>query len=90
MIYDRTHHQALVYAKGQSRILELESWEMPSANRAEQAYRKLWRRFYDTIAIEARENPQCRQTHMPKRFWGCMTEFDDRNLPEGLPLRAQQ
>lgn len=85
MIYDRTHHQALVYAKGESRILEVEQWEMPSANRAEQAYRKLWRRFYDTIAIQARENPKCRQTHMPKRFWGCMTEFDDQNLSGRLP-----
>ena len=89
LIYDRTHHQALVHAGGQSRILALESWEMPSANRAEQAYRKLWRRFYDTIAISARENPKCRQTHMPKRFWGCMTEFDDGNLPEALPPAAQ-
>lgn len=85
LIYDRTHRQALVYAKGQSRILELEHWEMPSANRAEQAYRKLWRRFYDTIAIEERYNPKCRQTQMPKRFWGCMTEFDDENLPSQAP-----
>ncbi len=89
LIYDRTHHQALVYAAGQSRILSLESWEMPSANRAEQAYRKLWRRFYETIAIAARENPKCRQTHMPKRFWGCMTEFDEGNLPEALPPSAR-
>ena len=90
LIYDRTHRQALVHADGQSRILSLEHWEMPSANRAEQAYRKLWRRFYDTIAIQARENPKCRQTHMPKRFWNCMTEFDDHNLPAGLPPAEAQ
>ena len=89
MIYDRTHRQALVYGKGQSRILELESWEMPSANLAEQAWRKLWRRFYDTIEIQPRHNPTCRQSHMPKRFWDCMTEFDDANLSEGLPAPPQ-
>ena len=33
------------------------------------------RRFYDTIAIRERENPRCRMTHMPKRYWGTMTEF---------------
>ncbi|MFQ7855321.1 MAG: DUF4130 domain-containing protein [Eggerthella lenta] len=40
----------------------------------------MWRRFYDTIAIEGRENPRCRMTQMPKRFWGTMTEF--QNEPE--------
>lgn len=35
---------------------------------------------YDTIAIEGRENPRCRMTQMPKRFWGTMTEF--QNEPE--------
>ena len=38
------------------------------------------RRFYDTIAIRERENPRCRMTNMPKRFWGTMTEF--QNEPE--------
>ena len=35
------------------------------------------RRFYDTIAIRERENPRCRMTNMPKRFWGTMTEFQN-------------
>ena len=43
----------------------------------ERAWRGLWRRFYDTIAIEGRENPRCRMTQMPKRFWGTMTEFQN-------------
>lgn len=46
----------------------------------ERDFRRLWRRFYDTIAIEGRENPRCRMTQMPKRFWGTMTEF--QNEPE--------
>ena len=31
-------------------------------------------------AIRERENPRCRMTNMPKRFWGTMTEF--QNEPE--------
>ena len=41
----------------------------------EALYRRLWRSFYDTISIEERYNPRCRMTHMPKRYWGTMTEF---------------
>ena len=48
--------------------------------REERDFRRLWRRFYDTIAIEGRENPRCRMTQMPKQFWGTMTEF--QNEPE--------
>ncbi|MBQ1620088.1 MAG: DUF4130 domain-containing protein, partial [Oscillospiraceae bacterium] len=33
----------------------------------------------DTIAIRERENPRLRVTHMPRRFWGTMTEFQDEN-----------
>lgn len=75
LIYDRTHFQALVCCRGQSKILPLEAYELPSANRAEQAYRILWQRFYDTVAIQERYNPKCRMSHMPKRYWGTMTEF---------------
>ena len=38
-------------------------------------YRRLWRRFYDTVSIEGRYHPKCRMTHMPKRYWNTMTEF---------------
>ena len=48
---------------------------MGPAGAEELAYRKLWRTFYDTIAIEGRRNPKCRMTNMPKRYWAMMTEF---------------
>ena len=46
-------------------------------NETEAAYRLLWKRFYDTVAIRERENPKLRMTHMPKRYWSTMTEFQD-------------
>ncbi len=61
---------------------------------SEAAFRALWRRFYDTIAIKERENPRCRMSHMPKRYWGVMTEFqkDEEGAAHGqntvsAPLR---
>ena len=48
-------------------------------------YRRLWRRFYDTVAIEARKNEKLRMTHMPKRYWGMMTEFQDESYFKARP-----
>ena len=46
---------------------------------------RLWRRFYDTVAIEARKNEKLRMTHMPKRYWGMMTEFQDESYFKARP-----
>ena len=48
---------------------------MGRAGAEELQYRRMWQTFYDTIAIQGRENPRCRMTHMPKRYWDNMTEF---------------
>ncbi len=82
MIYDRTHRAALLYSHGEKEIVTLEEFTMPPAPPDEKAYRSLWKRFYDTIAIEQRENPRCRMGHMPKRYWGVMTEFTEQDSGE--------
>ena len=76
-IYDRTHHEALFYAAGKAVIRPLADFQMAPPNETEAAYRLLWKRFYDTVAIRERENPKLRMTHMPKRYWSTMTEFQD-------------
>ena len=75
LLYDRTHKEALFYADRRWSIVPLEHFEMGSPSDEERACRALWRRFYDTIAIEGRYNPKCRMTQMPKRYWNTMTEF---------------
>lgn len=75
LIYDRTHKEALIHRPGQWAILPLDSFKMAAPTAAEAQYRKLWKRFYDTIEIKERHNPKLRQTHMPKRYWETMTEF---------------
>lgn len=75
VIYDRTHKQALVHQPGRWAILNVDQFEPGPADEMELAYRRLWRSFYQTIAIQGRYNPRCRQTNMPKRYWGTMTEF---------------
>lgn len=88
LLYDRTHRQLLLHAPGQEHggrgrwvIVEAEDFTVPPPDAQERQYQDLWRRFYDTLAIPQRENPRCRQSHMPKRFWGDMTEFQPPEAP---------
>ena len=87
LIYDKTNKMAIVYSGGRGEIVPLEELVVPPPDTAEQLYRKLWQTFYDTIAIKERYNPRCRMTLMPKRYWGCMTEF--MNNPDGVPLHMR-
>ena len=84
-LYDRTHREALLYSGGVSRIVPLERFEMAQPDEEEAGYRRLWRRFYDTIAIEARKNEKLRMTHMPKRYWATMAEFQDESFFKARP-----
>jgi probable DNA metabolism protein len=75
LIYDRTHGMALVYQNGAATLCDVEAFEQPSPGPEEMKFRELWQLFYRTVEIKERHNPRCRMTHMPKRYWNCMTEF---------------
>lgn len=79
-IYDRTHREALLYSGGVSRIVPLEEFHMAPPDETEVHYRRLWKRFYDTIAIRERDNPGLRMSNMPKRYWNTMTEFQEESF----------
>jgi len=78
-IYDRTHKEALFYAAGKAVIRPVTGFQMAPPDESEARYRLLWKRFYDTIAIQERENPKCRMSNMPKRYWNTMTEFQNED-----------
>lgn len=84
LVYDRTHGEALLHSGGRSQIVPFSALDLPPMAAEERLYRALWKRFYDTVAIEGRYNPVCRRTHMPQRYWNTMTEFD-ADLPAALP-----
>ncbi len=93
LLYDETHREALFHAPGHWAILPLEELHLAPPSREETDYRALWRRFYETVAIKERENPKLRMTHMPKRYWAMMTEFQTEEgmkppLPSGDRLKS--
>lgn len=92
VLHDRTHREALFHQPGRWAILPVEDFQLGPAGETELEYRRMWRSFYRTIAIQGRENSQCRMTHMPKRYWAMMTEFQkdwDCALPEVKGPSAQ-
>ena len=75
LIYDRTHRAALIWKDRRARMVPVEDFRPPKPDADERQYRALWQRFYNTIAIPARENPRCRMNHCPKRYWPDMLEM---------------
>lgn len=85
VIYDRTHREALFHRSGRWAIVPLAQFHTGAPDQRERDYRALWRRFYDTIAIEGRVNPKLRRNNMPKRYWNMLTEFQSDPSGPGLP-----
>ena len=81
LIWDKTHREAVAWRERRLSFFPLERLELPPPDAAEAECRALWKRFYDTIAIESRYNPRCRMSHMPKRYWENMTEFQEPSSP---------
>lgn len=75
LIHDKTHGMGLIYQPYESAVIPIGKLELPEADEEERSFRELWQLFYDTIEVQGRHNPQCRMSHMPKRYWRNMTEF---------------
>jgi probable DNA metabolism protein len=75
MIYDKTHGQALIHEPGRDAIVAVDELDMPELDHKEVEFRRLWKRFYNTIAIRERINPRLRMNHMPKRYWSQLPEM---------------
>ena len=75
LIYDRIHREAMLSAKGEYTIFASDSFTPPPPGRREREARALWKRFFETLSIEGRENPRCQRTHLPLRYRTYMTEF---------------
>lgn len=42
----------------------------------EQHYQRLWKQYYDSIAISSRANPRLQKQCMPQRYWKHLVEMD--------------
>jgi probable DNA metabolism protein len=74
VIYDSRRKLAGVYDTRAWGVAAADGLKLPEYSADELAYRALWRRFYDAIAIDGRKNSKLQQSFMPKRYWRNMTE----------------
>ncbi len=75
LIHDKTHGLAGVYGRKGWVLVSTENMTIPALSEDEKNYRRLWKTFYDTIAIKERLNPQLQRQLMPKKYWKNITEL---------------
>ncbi|MBE7043285.1 MAG: DNA metabolism protein [Ruminococcaceae bacterium] len=76
MLCDTVHKRVGVFQPPKEKmILSVDQIPNPEYGEEEQNYRKLWKQFFQSVAIKERYNPKCQNTHLPKRYRMYMTEF---------------
>lgn len=73
MIYDEVHNLAAVHRAGKNYMLVdasgINTDLLSNYSKNEEKFQKLWLTFFESIAIEARTNPELQAQNIPKRFW---------------------
>ena len=75
IIHDVKRDKALAAYQGEWYVTYFTEEQLAEISAAERAYRKLWKQYFDSIAIKERSNERCQKNHMPARYWKNMTEF---------------
>lgn len=78
IIHDLGRRLAGVYDTREWHIISSQGMELPRYSEDEQAYRALWKLFFNTIAIKERINPRLQMQHVPKKYWKHLTEMRQR------------
>lgn len=80
VIYDEAHGISGVYDGNGWRLVDLsgagfDALRLPGKAAEEATMQDAWRRFYRSVAVDARYNPELRRNFMPKRLWRNLTEM---------------
>ncbi|HIZ55248.1 MAG TPA: TIGR03915 family putative DNA repair protein [Firmicutes bacterium] len=75
IIRDRKRNAAALYDTREWYITDASGMHLPSYAEDEAEFRRLWKRFFQTIAIRERANYICQRGHLPLKYRRYMTEF---------------
>ncbi|MDD2956231.1 MAG: TIGR03915 family putative DNA repair protein [Oscillospiraceae bacterium] len=89
LIHDLAHGAALLHRPGAWGIVPVEHLELAPLTSEEKEFQRMWKGYYDAIAIRERENHRCRLCHMPRRYWAHITEVSAPE-PEGRPALSSR
>ncbi|MCG8430221.1 MAG: TIGR03915 family putative DNA repair protein [Candidatus Omnitrophica bacterium] len=77
IIHDEKRHKAVVYDRERWYSTEIRIKETLRFSTREQQYRRLWKEYFQRIAIDERSNPRAQKQFMPRRYWRNLTEMQD-------------
>jgi len=75
IIHDKGRGLAGVYDTKQWYLISSQDMTLPEKSKDERDYRKLWKTFYNTVAIKERISEKRRMQHLPKKYWNYVTEL---------------
>lgn len=76
IIHDVKRSKALVAFQGRWCISDFDDKDLPGVSADEKEYRRLWKSYFDNIAIKERTNSKCQKNFMPARYWRNLTEIN--------------
>ena len=79
IIYDENHHLAGVHDGNGWHLVADDVVNIPSRTAEDAHIEALWKRFYDSLAIEARYNPELRRHFIPARLARSLPEMEERS-----------
>ncbi|GAB6107870.1 TIGR03915 family putative DNA repair protein [Fusibacter bizertensis] len=74
VIHDTKRRKAAFYNKETVHFSDLDPIESLYYSSKEENYQKMWKAYFDHIAIDERKNPKRHQQMMPKKYWNFLTE----------------
>ena len=83
LLHDTEHGLAGVYDGKGWYLVETQGLNLPNLSEREQEFRRMWKMFYDAVAVKERRNDKLRQHLMPKWYWRNLTELDPRYAAKG-------
>lgn len=75
IIHDNSRNKAVFAQGGSWYISDFSGNDLPALGTGEREFRDLWKKYFETIAIQERINPRCQKRCMPVRYWRNLTEF---------------
>ena len=86
MIYDEGRQLAVLHKKGSPCVLtdasDLNADMITDYSSMELEYQKLWKGFFESIAIPERENADLQRTNLSLHYRKHMTEFESHRISQ--------
>jgi len=76
VIVDKNRDIGFFYQNTSYFIHSLKGISLPHITEEEKEYQKLWKTFFETIAIKERTNAKLQKQYMPKRYWKDLVEIN--------------